>query len=124
MAAGGSSHLSFVKSDFYERQWERFQVKRPARITAVDVGLRKTFTRGCHVVDISRGGAGLVMDGLHGLPPHYYLNIIGLSNRIGCAEVYRQGERVGVKFIQPISELLLSEIIHTDFRNAADKYRN
>ncbi len=113
MSAG--THLSAVTSEMYERRWDRFQVKRPARIMAVRPGLSGTMTRSATVLDISRGGAGLDIDTNIGLGTHYYLEILGFSTRIGCAEAFRNGRRAGVKFILPISENLLQRIIRADF---------
>ncbi|MGG7518568.1 PilZ domain-containing protein [Allorhizobium undicola] len=109
------THLGTVTSEMYERRWERYQVRRPARIMAVRPGLSGITMRSATVLDISRGGAGLEMDTGVGLAEHYYLEILGLATRIGCAEAYRNGNRAGVKFIMPISEQLLQKIIRTDF---------
>jgi hypothetical protein len=109
------THLSAVTSEMYERRWDRFQVKRPARVMAVRPGLSGTITRSATVLDISRGGAGLDIDTNLGIGTHYYLEILGLGTRIGCAEAFRNGRRAGVKFILPISEPLLQRIIRADF---------
>ncbi|MBB4954426.1 hypothetical protein H4S14_002903 [Agrobacterium vitis] len=107
--------LRAVASEMYERRWDRFQVKRPARIMAVRPGLSGTMSRSATVLDISRGGAGLDIDSNIGLGTHYYLEILGLATRIGCAEAFRNGRRAGVKFILPISEALLQRVIRADF---------
>ncbi|MCM2291964.1 PilZ domain-containing protein [Allorhizobium sp. BGMRC 0089] len=109
------THLSTVTSEMYERRWERFYVRRPARIMAVRPGLSGVVMRSASVLDISRGGAGLEMDTVTGLGSHYYLEVLGIISRIGCAEVYRKGNRSGVKFIMPLSEQLLQRIIRHDF---------
>lgn len=109
------THLATVQSEMYERRWERFHVKRPARIMAVSPCLTRVSVRNCEIQDISRGGAGLEMSMIHGLSSHYYLEVIGLANRIGCAEIYRNGNRAGVKFIMPIPEDLLRRIVRADF---------
>lgn len=109
------THLAAVTSEMYERQWERFYVRRPARLTAVSPGLAALTVRSCQIVDISRGGAGLEIDLTSGLPQHYYLEIIGLAKRIGCAEVYRNGHRAGVKFIATLPEHILRDVVRADF---------
>ncbi|THF52506.1 PilZ domain-containing protein [Allorhizobium terrae] len=109
------NHLRGVTSEMYERRWDRFQVKRPARIMAVRSGLSGTVSRSATVLDISRGGAGIEIDGTMGLGSHYYLEILGLGTRIGCAEAFRKGNRAGVKFILPISETLLQRVVRADF---------
>ncbi|MGO7164643.1 PilZ domain-containing protein, partial [Rhizobium johnstonii] len=49
------------------------------------------------------------------LPKHYYLNILGLAYRIGCAEVYRHKERIGVRFINIMDPEVLRRVVRTDF---------
>lgn len=110
-----ATHLASVKSEMYERKWERFYVRRPARVMAVSPGLSGITMRSCEVTDISQGGAGLELNTTMGLSKHYYLQIIGLADRIGCAEAYRNGNRVGVRFIAPIPEAMLHRIVRADF---------
>lgn len=110
-----ATHLARVKSEMYERQWERFYVRRPARLVAVEPCLAGITIRGCQVLDISQGGAGIETTTTIGLGQHYYLQIVGLADHIGCAEVYRIGNKVGVKFIMPIPEKLLRRIVRHDF---------
>jgi hypothetical protein len=107
---------------------ERFVINRAARLMAVNPALAGMSIRSCHLVDISKIGATINLmttiglpDHYYlnmttiGLPDHYYLNIIGTANRIGCAEIYRNGSRVGVKFIKPIEDELLHVIVRGDF---------
>lgn len=110
-----ATHLAGVSSEMYERKWERFYVRRPARIMAVSPGLSGITMRSCEVVDISRGGAAIELTTTLGLSKHYYLQIVGLADRIGCAEAYRYGNRVGVKFIAAIPEAMLHRIVRADF---------
>lgn len=110
-----ATHLATVKSDMYERQWERFYVRRPARLIAVQPCLAGVSIRSCEVIDISQGGAAFTTSTTQGLPAHYYLNILGLAHRIGCAEVYRNGERVGVRFITILDPATLRSIVRADF---------
>jgi hypothetical protein len=97
------------------RRWERFIINKPGSLLAINPGLSGMTARSCQVVDISRGGACVQINTTIGLPDHYYLNFLGAEERIGCAEVYRSGLRVGVRFIKTLPEVLLSEIIRNDF---------
>ncbi|WP_114361901.1 PilZ domain-containing protein [Ciceribacter lividus] len=110
-----ATHLAKVQSEMYERRWERFYVKRPARIVAVNRGLSGITMRHCEIVDISQGGAGIHVSTTIGLPEHYYLQVPGISERIGCAEVYRNGSRIGVRFIMALPENMLHRIVRADF---------
>lgn len=97
------------------RSAERFVLNRAARLMAVNPALAGMSIRSCHLVDISKIGATINLMTTIGLPDHYYLNIVGTANRIGCAEIYRNGSRVGVKFIKPIEDELLHVIVRGDF---------
>lgn len=110
-----STYLATVTSDIYERKYERFIVRRPASILTIGNGLTGIKERRATLVDISIAGAGLEVSVIYGLPEHYYLRIDGLPNRIGCAEVHRNGSRVGVKFIATIDESLIHRIIRADY---------
>ena len=97
------------------RKAERFVVSRPARILSVNPALSGVSIRSCHLLDISRVGATISLVTTIGLPDHYYLNIMGTAERIGCAEIYRNGSRVGVKFIKEVADELLHSIVRGDF---------
>ncbi|OCP16601.1 MULTISPECIES: PilZ domain-containing protein [unclassified Ensifer] len=111
---------SCVPSPFYERRYERFSIGHAATLTTVQPGLGSVSVRTCRMIDISRGGASFAVQTTIGLPQHYYLHIIGTSLRIGCAEVYRNGDRIGVQFIKPIEQTLLREIIRQEFFTGQD----
>jgi hypothetical protein len=104
-----------VQPGLEARRWERFSINKPGSLLAINPGLSGMTSRSCQVVDISRGGAGLQVNTTIGLPDHYYLSFLGAEERIGCAEVYRNGLRIGVRFIKPLAEHALSEIIRNDF---------
>ena len=110
-----STYLATVPSEIYERRHERFVVKRPASLLTISNGLGGISERRATLIDISIAGAGLDVSVIFGLPEHYYLRIDGLPNRIGCAEVHRSGNRVGVKFLATIDEALIHKIIRADY---------
>lgn len=104
-----------VEQGIEARRWDRFIVNRPGIIVSVNAQLQGLSSRNCQVVDISRGGACIIPVTTFGLPDHYYLTFSGLVERIGCAEVYRKPDRIGVKFIRILPEGLLSQIVRGDF---------
>jgi hypothetical protein len=109
--------LASLHSDVgsHGRKAERFVVSRACRILSINPALSGVSIRSCHLLDISRVGATLSLVTTIGLPDHYYLNVVGTSNRIGCAEIYRNNTRVGVKFIKEIEDELLRAIVRGDF---------
>lgn len=110
-----ATHLATVKSEVYDTRWEQFHVSRPARIVAVRPCLTGMSLRSAEILDISRGGATFLVSSTAGLPKHYYLNILGLAYRIGCAEVYRNNERIGVRFINVLDPEVLRRVVRADF---------
>src|SRR6478752_9157466 len=115
MSMSNNTHLTTVKSEIYETRWEKFNVRRPARIVAVRPCLTGISMRSAEILDISQGGATFVVSTTAGLPKHYYLNILGLAYRIGCAEVHRRNERISVRFINTIEPDVLRRVVRADF---------
>ena len=99
----------------YERKWERFAVNRQGMLMTVGFDLMAPKTRSCKLIDISLGGASFTVGTTIGLPLHYYLSIVGVASRIGCAEVYRTDNRIGVQFIKEIDDELLRMIVRSDY---------
>jgi hypothetical protein len=99
----------------YERKWERFAVNRQGVLLTVNLDLAFPKTRSCQLIDISRGNATFSVTTTIGLPSHYYLSIVGVIARIGCAEVYRNDHRIAVQFIKEIDEELLRSIVRSDY---------
>jgi hypothetical protein len=99
----------------YERKWERYAVNRQGMLMTVGFDLGAPKMRSCQLIDISQGGASFSVTTTIGLPLHYYLSIVGVTSRIGCAEVYRTDSRIGVQFIKEIDEELLHTIVRADY---------
>ncbi|WLS01677.1 PilZ domain-containing protein [Shinella oryzae] len=99
----------------YERKWERYSVNRQGMLMTVGFDLGAPKMRSCQLIDISQGGASFSVTTTIGLPLHYYLSVVGVASRIGCAEVYRTEKRIGVQFIKEIDEELLHTIVRADY---------
>lgn len=97
-----------------ERQYQRHMVQSPARLITVSAGLAGVTTRSCRLMDISLAGASVYITHSIGLPDHYYMNIIGFDERIGCAEIYRNGNRIGVRFIRELDPVFLRKVLQAD----------
>jgi hypothetical protein len=62
-------------------------------------GLRVSYTAPCRVIDISKGGAQLDISA-DKIPDSFYLEMDHEPNNLAtCQVVWRQGRRVGVKFL-------------------------
>ncbi|MDK1488980.1 PilZ domain-containing protein [Sinorhizobium sp. 7-81] len=110
-----STMYSLAPSLLYERRYERFSIGQAGTLMSVRPALGGVSIRACKMIDISRGGASFSVSTTIGLSQHYYLHIVGTKFRIGCAEVYRKGERIGVQFIKAIDEAFLHEIVRGEF---------
>lgn len=93
------------------RKAERFTINKPALLVSINQGLHGIASRKCQVVDISLGGAGVQVITTIGLPDHYYLCLVGMEERIGVAEAYRAGTRIGLRFIKEIDQHFLNRIL-------------
>ncbi|WP_246300882.1 PilZ domain-containing protein [Mycoplana rhizolycopersici] len=99
----------------YERKWERFRVNRQGMVLSVGLDLAAPKVRTCQLIDISLGGASFSVNTTIGLGEHYYLTVVGVLAKMGCAEVYRNDHRIGVQFIKEIDEELLHQIVRADY---------
>lgn len=102
----------------YERRWERYKLSRQGMLLTVNVDLAVPKVRTCQVTEISLGNATFAVNTAIGLPSHYYLSIVGVAAWIGCAEIYRNGERISVQFIKEIDQDLLHDIVRSDYFTA------
>ncbi len=74
------------------RRHRRFKTDRPARI-AQGPGID------CRIVDLSHGGAGIQLLADHFDLPTSFQMVLGQDTRYTCRVCWRQGRRLGVKFL-------------------------
>lgn len=74
------------------RKYRRFKTDRPARI-AQGPGID------CRIVDLSHGGAGIQLLADHFDLPTSFQMVLGQETRYTCRVCWRQGRRLGVKFL-------------------------
>ena len=92
------------------RRWPRTWLRRPGQLTLVR-GLRGTTTIPCKVINTSKGGALLQVEGsATEVPDDFYLTILGQADRPYVCSVVRRGKRlIGVRFIaQPQYQVRIS----------------
>ncbi|MCF3642734.1 PilZ domain-containing protein [Rhizobium sp. TRM95111] len=99
----------------YERRWERYKLNRQGMLLTVNLDLAVPKTRPCRLTEISLGNATFTVNTAIGLPSHYYLSVVGIAARIGCAEIYRNNEFISVQFIKEIDQELLHSIVRSDY---------
>jgi hypothetical protein len=92
------------------RKSPRTWLRRPAQLVLVR-GLRGTSTLPCKVINTSKGGALIQVDGSAAdVPDDFYLIIAGQQDKRYICSVARRGKRLlGVRFIaQPEYEVRIS----------------
>lgn len=88
----------------HSRSERRYRVNIPGQVEIVLPRLAGLAKKHCRVVDISTEGAGLIFEETFGLPNHFYLTIDRLFEKLGCAEVNRINDRVGIRFLRPLDD--------------------
>lgn len=92
------------------RKTQRVWLRRPGQLVLVR-GLRGTSTLPCKVINTSKGGALLQVDGVAAdVPDDFYLIISGHEDKRFICSVVRRGKRLlGVRFIhQPNYDVRVS----------------
>ncbi|MDX3927379.1 MAG: PilZ domain-containing protein [Shinella sp.] len=110
-----SENAAPSSAGLYERRWERFKLNRQGMLWTVGLDLAFPKVRPCQLLEISLGGASFSVNTTIGLPLHYYLSVVGVASRVGCAEVHRADHRISVQFIKEIDEELLHAIVRSDY---------
>ena len=83
------------------RRSQRTWLRRGGQLTLV-MGMRGTSSVSCKVLNTSRGGALLQVEGAAAdIPADFYLTIAGLMDKRLVCSVVRRGKRLlGVRFVQ------------------------
>ena len=90
---------------------EEFVADRPATIVSIGHHLATTMQLHCLVRTISRGGAVLDISPSHEIPSHFFLEILGIRDEIGCTLVRREGERATISFNMLIDPDFLHHVL-------------
>lgn len=91
-----------------EEPYDRFTVDRPGRIVFVGHRLSTANSVRCIIRRISMDGAELDVDMKIDVPTHFFLEILGIRDEIGCTMIRREAQVVTVGF----NMLLDAEFLH------------
>ena len=91
-----------------EELYDRFTVERPGRIVFVGHRLSTANSVRCVIRRISMSGAELDVEATIDVPTHFFLEILGIRDEIGCTMIRREGPVVTVGF----NMLLDPEFLH------------
>ncbi|TCL76242.1 hypothetical protein [Rhizobium sp. BK251] len=98
-----------------ERNYREFGIDRPGKIIFVGHHLSTKTQVRCLIRSITLAGAVLeVTPGLE-VPNHFFLEILGIRDEIGCTLVKRDGELVTISFNMLINQEFLHHVLRLSF---------
>lgn len=97
--------------------YEKFTVDRPGKIVFVGHRLSISSSARCLVRRISQYGAQLEVSPKVELPSHFFLEILGIRDEIGCTVTRREGEIVTVGFNMLIDPEFLHHVRRLSFES-------
>lgn len=104
--------------DSYHREfgqnYQQFAVDHPGLITVIGHHLRSTTTR-CFIRGMSVAGAVVEVDAGFEVPAHFFLEIVGIKDEIGCTLIKREGELVTLSFNMLLNEEFLHHVLRLAF---------
>jgi hypothetical protein len=100
-------HLE-ANNSFHDQALPQFLVDRPGNIILVGHHLTTSTQCPCTIHLMSRSGATLHVGTGFDVPNHFFLEIIGLHDEIGCTLIKREGAEISVSF----NMLINAEFLH------------
>ncbi len=94
---------------------QEFVVDRPGKIIFVGHHLSTSVQTDCMIKIMSQSGATLEVGTGHELPNHFFLEILGIRDEIGCTLVKREGSQVTVSFNMLINAEFLHHVLRLNF---------
>ncbi len=98
-----------------DRVYEKFTVDRPGKIIFVGRHLSTKTKLRCLIRTISLYGAELEVSPHISLPDHFFLEILGIHDEIGCTLIRREAEKVTVGFNMLINAEFLHHVVRLSF---------
>lgn len=98
-----------------ERALEEFAIDRPGNIMLIGRHLSTSQEIRCLIRTISLGGAMLEVNAGVEVPNHFFLEILGIRDEIGCTLVKREGPICAVGFNMLIDPEFLHHVIKLGF---------
>lgn len=98
-----------------EDLYEKFTIDRPGKIVFVGHRLSVSNSERCIVRKVSQHGAQIEVSSKVELPSHFFLEILGIRDEIGCTVIRREGEIVTVGFNMLIDPEFLHHLRRLSF---------
>lgn len=109
-------HIPDAKADVPRDQiFERFKIDRPGKIIFVGHHLTTKSSLRCLIRSISLYGADLEVSPHVAIPPHFFLEILGIHDEIGCTVIRREAEKLTVGFNMLIDPEFLHHVVRLSF---------
>lgn len=108
-------HLAEAKPGQPTTSYKHYYIERPSRILVVGQHLKTKTKYQCLLRHISIGGAMLDFNANILLPKHFFLEIDGFREEIGCSQVHRHNFELGARFNMPLAPEFISRLIRLDF---------
>jgi hypothetical protein len=108
-------HLAEAKPGQLTTSYKHYYIERPCRILVVGQHLKTKTKYQCLLRHISVGGAMVDFNANILLPKHFFLQIDGFQEEIGCSQVHRHRTELGVRFNMQLAPEFLSRLIRMDF---------
>jgi len=97
-----------------DQNHQQFVVEHPGLITVVGHHL-KTSTAKCRIRAMSVAGAVLDVDTGADVPNHFFLEIVGIKDEIGCTLIKHEGQTVLIGFNMLLNEEFLHHVLRLAF---------
>ena len=97
--------------------FEKFTIDRPGKILFVGHRLSVSNSVRCIVHKVSQHGAQLEVSSKVEIPSHFFLEILGIRDEIGCTVIRREGEIVTVGFNMLIDPEFLHHLRRLSFES-------
>lgn len=98
-----------------DQMHEKFVIDRPGKIIFVGHHLSTKSSIRCLVRSISLYGAELEVSPHTPMPSHFFLEILGIHDEMGCTLIRREAERVTVGFNMLIDPEFLHHVVRLSF---------
>lgn len=110
-------HLVQNRSGQSAAAYPHYVIERPCRVLVIGSQLKVKTKYRALLRHISIGGAMLDFNAAITLPKHFFLEIDGFKEEIGCAEVHRNGTEFGVRFNMLLAQEFLRQLIRMQFES-------
>lgn len=108
-------NLSAQDSIPRDQVYDKFVIDRPGKIIFVGHHLSTKTSMRCLIRTISLSGAELDTSPHLPLPNHFFLDILGIRDEIGCTLVRREAEKATVSFNMLIDPEFLHHVVRLSF---------